>query len=103
MANKAAHETGAGAPIDLAEVQRLVAALEQDLAKVQGGSEDLQSLRDEVEALRQVLRSPQRDERELHRGLTNVRARLENAREAVVEEAFTVAEYVAQIGRMLGM
>lgn len=103
MVNKAAHETGAGGPIDLAEVQRLVGALEQDLAKVQGGSEDLQSLRDEVEALRRVLKSPQHDERELHRGLTNVRARLENAREAVVEEAFTVAEYVAQIGRMLGM
>ncbi|MDA8108522.1 MAG: hypothetical protein M0015_07825 [Betaproteobacteria bacterium] len=103
MVKKAAPESGAGREIDLAEVARLVGALEQDLAKVQGGSEDLQSLRDEVEALRRLLKSPQRDQGEVHRGLRNVRASLENVREAVVEEAITVAEYVAQIGRMLGM
>lgn len=96
-------EGGAEREIDLAEVTRLVGALEQDLAKVRGGSEDVQSLRDEVEALRRVLHSPERDRGEVHRGLSNVRSRLENAREAVVEEAVTVAEYIAQIGHMLGM
>jgi hypothetical protein len=100
---KATGKGGAGREIDLAEVSRLVGALEQDLAKLRGGSEDLQSLRDEVEALRRVLRSPARDRDDVHRGLSNVRSRLENVREAVVDEAITVAEYVAQIGHMLGM
>ncbi|HVC10845.1 MAG TPA: hypothetical protein VNE59_04355 [Burkholderiales bacterium] len=103
MVNEATPETGAGREIDLAEVARLVGALEQDLAKVQGGSEDLQSLREEVEALRRLLRSPERDQGDVHRGLSNIRTNLNNVRDAVVEEAMTVAEYAAQIGRMLGM
>jgi Nuf2, DHR10-like domain len=100
---KATTDGGASREIDLAEATRLVGELEHDLAKLRGGSEDLQSLRDEVEALRRVLRSPARDQGDVHRGLSNVRTRLENVREAVVDEAITVAEYVAQIGHMLGM
>lgn len=103
MVKNARPERGAGRDIDLEEATRLVDALEHDLARLRGGSEDLQLLRDEVEALRLLLKSPQRDRGEVNRSLLSVRASLENAREAVVEEAITVADYVARIGRMLGM
>ena len=46
--------------IDLHEVEKLVEALEQDLKKVQGGTRDIQVLRDEVETLKNVLNSPVR-------------------------------------------
>jgi cell division septum initiation protein DivIVA len=41
--------------VDLGEVARLVEALERDLAKVQGSSEDIRRLRQEVEALKSVV------------------------------------------------
>jgi hypothetical protein len=39
-------------------VKKRVDALERDLAKVRSGSRDLQTLRDEVETLKNVLQSP---------------------------------------------
>jgi hypothetical protein len=45
-------------PVDLNEAARLIDALERDMAKVRGGSADVQRLRDEVEALRKLLDAP---------------------------------------------
>ena len=42
------------AKVDLGQVERLVAALEADLAKVRSGSEDVQALRDEVDSLKRL-------------------------------------------------
>lgn len=104
MADKASKVAGQDRGIDLDEVGRLVAALEEDLAKAKGGaSQDLESLRGEVEALRRLLASPEQPHEDVHRGLTNIRSIMENARDAVIEDAFTVADYVSRIGRMLGM
>lgn len=82
--------------IDLDEVAKLVHALERDLAKVQGSSVDIQRVRDELETLKNVLRSPVRR----HHW---VRDALHDIREGIVAEGAEVGRYVAEIGRILGL
>jgi hypothetical protein len=83
--------------IDLAEVERLVQALERDLENMQGSAENYGALRAEVEALRQALRG---DETQLVREhLHGVHGFLDEA----AETAFKGSRYLADIGRMLGM
>src|SRR6266446_1102985 len=55
--------------IDLERVAQLIDSLEQDLAKVQSGSRDVQLLRDEVETLKNVLNSPIRRHHWVREGL----------------------------------
>jgi len=93
-----------GAPeIDLDEVARLVETLERDLARVRGGSRDMQLLRDEVETLKNVLNSPVRRHHWVRDGLHGVRERIESAVDAAVAEGVQVGRYVAEIGRILGL
>ena len=82
--------------IDLDEVARLIQALERDLEKVRGSSTDVQRVRDEVETLKNVLKSPVRR----HHW---VRDALHDIREGMVAEGAEVSRYVAEIGRILGM
>lgn len=89
--------------IDLEEVSRLVEALERDLAQVRGSSEDVQRLRDEVETLKNVLKSPIRRHHWVRDGLHDVRGRLDDALDAVVGEGIKAGQYIAEIGRILGL
>ncbi|HKO89358.1 MAG TPA: hypothetical protein VJU83_12695 [Burkholderiales bacterium] len=84
-------------PIDLQEVARLVQALEDDLERVQAGSGDLEALRAEVEALRAALHQP--DHHEVRERLQGVHGFLGEAEDT----AFKGAQYIGDIGRMLGM
>ena len=88
--------------IDLKEAARLVAGLEQDLQKFSAGAADLQTVKDEVEALRRVLGSDQKDSA-LRAALHAVRQALERAIETVEGEAIRDWPYIAEIGRILGM
>jgi hypothetical protein len=90
------NETGK-AGVDLDEVSRLVAALERDLEKVRSGAEDVDTLRSEVAQLREALDSPTPAHGEVHEGLHGIRALLQKAEDGLF------ADYVARIGRMLGM
>ena len=85
--------------IDLKEAARLVADLERDLQKLSAGSADLQTVRNEVEALRGVLDSASRKDHGLRAALHAVRQALER----VEGEAIRDWPYIAEIGRMLGM
>ena len=82
--------------VDLEEVAKLVQSIEEDLAGVRTGSRDIQRLRDEVETLKNVLNSPVRR----HHW---VRDALHDIREAVVAEGIKGSQYVAEIGRILGL
>lgn len=84
--------------IDLQEVERLVAAIEADLAKVRSGSESVGALRDEVESLKQLLDAKAHPE-PVHDSLRSVHRLLDE----LVDDAIQGARYVADIGRMLGM
>ena len=89
--------------IDLEEVTKLVHALERDLAKVKKGSRDVQLLRDEVETLKNVLSSPIRRHHWVREGLHAVREAVERGLETVAADGLKAGQYIAEIGRILGM
>lgn len=89
--------------IDLEKVARLIEALELDLARVRTGSEDMQRLRDEVETLKNVLNSPIRRHHWVRDGLHSVRVGLEEKLDSALAEGLKAGQYVAEIGRILGL
>lgn len=89
--------------IDLDEVARLIEALERDLKNVRGRSKDIQRLRDEVETLKNVLKSPVRRHHWVRDALHGIREGIDSALDTAVAEGIQVSRYVAEIGRILGM
>jgi hypothetical protein len=89
--------------VDLEKVAQLVDALERDLAKVRGGSRDMQLLRDEVETLRNVLNSPIRRHHWVREGLHGMRQAIENGLDTVVADGLKARPYILEIGRILGL
>ena len=89
--------------VNLDEAAKLIAALEQDLQKVSGDSSDIQRLRDEVETLKNVLNSPVRRHHWVRDGLHSIRDVFENALDTAVAKGLKGGQYVAEIGRILGM
>lgn len=94
---------GSKTEIDLDEVARLVEALERDLAKLPGGSQDVQRLRDEVETLKNVLNSPIRRHHWVSDSLHGMRTVLEEAIDAAVARGLKTGQYISEIGRILGL
>jgi hypothetical protein len=89
--------------IDLDEVSALVDALERDLLKIEGDSRDVQRLRDEVETLKNLLRSPVRRHHWVRDALHGVREGFDEALDTAVAGGVEASRYVAEIGRILGM
>ena len=89
--------------IDFAAVEKLLHALERDLAKVRGGSSDVQLLQDEVETLKNVLNSPIRRHHWVREGLQGMRHAIEKGLQTAVADGFQASQYIAEIGRILGM
>jgi hypothetical protein len=89
--------------IDIEEVAKLIEALERDLARVRSGSRDLQPLRDEVETLKNVLNSPIRRHHWVREGLHGMREAIESRLESAVADGLKAGQYIAEIGRILGL
>lgn len=89
--------------INLEEAGRLIDELERDLAKVRGGSADVQRLRDEVETLRNVLNSPVRRDSWVTESLHSIRQQLDETVDEAVYEGMTISRYVAEVARILGL
>ena len=89
--------------INLEEAGRLIDELERDLAKVRGGSADVQRLRDEVETLRNVLNSPVRRDNWVTESLHSIRQQLDETVDEAVYEGMTISRYVAEVARILGL
>jgi hypothetical protein len=90
-------------PVDLNEAARLIDALERDLAKVRGGSADVQRLRDEVEALRKLLDAPAPEQHWIADRLHDLRDLLDATVDEAVYEGVTITRYAAELARMLGL
>jgi hypothetical protein len=88
--------------VDLDEAARLVDALERDLAQLKSGRGDLDHLRADVEQLRAALASAQPHE-DVHGGLTGLREKLHAASDELLSDAIKAGDYIARIGRLLGM
>lgn len=85
-------------PVDIAQVEKLVAAIEADLAKVRSGSENVEALRGEVDSLKRLL------DENAHSAPVHDRLRsMHGLLDELVDDAIQGARYVAEIGRMLGM
>jgi len=92
-----------GREVNLDEVQRLIDTLERDLQKVQGSSADIQRIRDEVETLRNLLRSPVRRHHWVRDALHGIREGMHGAVDSAVVEGLEASRYIGEIGRILGM
>ncbi len=82
---------------------KLVAALEKDLQKVTDNSSDVQRLRDEVETLKNVLNSPARRAHWVSEGLQDMHGLFERLKDEAVADSVQTGQYVAEIGRILGL
>ena len=91
-----------GRSIDLEETARLIDALERDLAQLKSGEGNLTHLRADVEQLRVALSSAQA-QNEVHGGLTGLREKLHAASDELLTDAIRTGDYIARIGRLLGM
>jgi hypothetical protein len=89
--------------VDLEEVSRLVAALERDLEQVRGDSAAVQRLKDEVHTLKNVLGSPVRRHHWVRDGLHGIRDAFDHAVDTAKADGLKASQYVAEIGRILGM
>jgi len=91
-----------GPKVDLEETARLIDALERDLAQVRSGQADLEHLRADVEQLRATLASAQPHD-DVHGGLAGLREKLHAAGDELLADAVKTGDYIARIGRLLGM
>jgi len=89
--------------VDLDEVARLIATLERDLQKVRGSSAEIQRIRDEVETLGNLLRSPVRRHHWVRDALNGIREGMHGTVDSAVAEGLEVSRYIGEIGRILGM
>jgi hypothetical protein len=89
--------------IDLAEVHRLVEALERDLRRIDQGEGDVATLREEVRALSEALDRTAHP-RDVAVKLHAVHGQLDEiAATPIGRGTLKAAEYLARIGRMLGL
>ncbi len=98
-----ADESKRGERIDLNEAERLVEALERDLARARRGEVDVGDLRGEVEQLRSALAADEVVHADVHRGLLGVRNRLHALGDELFDDALKAGDYIARLGRLLGM
>jgi len=91
-----------GPKVDIEETARLIDALERDLAQVRSGQADLEHLRADVEQLRATLASAQPHD-DVHGGLAGLREKLHAASDELLADAVKTGDYIARIGRLLGM
>jgi predicted nuclease with TOPRIM domain len=97
------HPSQTPLPVNLDEAQKLVDALERDLAKVRAGAADVDTLREEVDALRGVLSADEPAHADVRERLHGVKSSLESVGETLYEDAVKLGEYLSRIGRMLGL
>lgn len=90
-------------PVDLDAVAELVAQLERDLERARTGGASVDTLRAEVEQLRAALASATPSPDDVSQGLASVRSRLHDLGDELETDAFIGADYLARIGRLLGL
>ena len=83
--------------VDLEEVRKLLDVLEHDLENVTHDPAARQRLKDEVQTLRNVLESPVRRHHWVRDSLHGIREAFDSA------GAAKAGQYIAEIGRILGM
>ena len=99
MGANAEQESASPPSFDFDRVSMLIVELEREIAKAPADAPGLQDLRDEMETLKNVLRSPKAKHHWVGDGLRSIR----DAVRAVKSEIMTDSPTIAEIGRILGM
>jgi hypothetical protein len=89
--------------VDLERINRLVADLEQELAKAPTDSQDLQEVRNEIQTLKNLLGSSRGSHPVAGEELHTVRASIQKMTATIESEVLKDSPYIAEIGRILGM
>jgi hypothetical protein len=89
-------------PFNLERIHALVAELELELANAPPGA-DLQDVRDEIETLKNVLKSPKVKEGWIRESLHSVRNGIEDMTQTVEGTVLKDSPSIAEIGRILGL
>ncbi len=84
---------------DLAKIERLIADLAGEVARAPADAPGVQDLKDEIETLKNVLKSPKTKHHWVEEGLHAVR----DAGQAVRGEVVRESVYLTEIGRILGL
>jgi hypothetical protein len=93
-------------PIDWESVSRLVDQLDQDLNRLEAGKSDDQEtahLKAEIAELRRLLAGGPSAEQQLSAGLLGLRRRLHAFSDELFVDAVRSGDYVARLGRLLGL
>lgn len=88
--------------VDLDAVAQLLAQLERDLERARSGG-SVETLRAEVEQLRQALAATEPSSADVSEGLHGLRARLHEFGDELRSDALTGSDYLTRIGRLLGL
>lgn len=95
---------GTAAPaFNLVRINALVAELERELDKAPADAVHVQDLRDELETLKNVLKSPKVKESWVLESLHSVRTGIEEIGQKVETNVLKDSPYVVEIGRILGL
>ena len=89
--------------INIDEARKLIHALEKDLAGLEKGSADIQTLRDEVEALRSLLATPEPGDSWVKDALHSIHKTIDEGAATAKVDAIIASRYVTAIGKMLGL
>lgn len=89
--------------LDLERINRLISDLEQELANAPEDTPNLQDVKEEIETLKNVLKSPKTKEGWIAEGLHGIRASLQVMTARVEGEVLKDSPYIAEIGRILGL
>lgn len=87
----------------LERISRLVSELEEELAKTPVEIPHVQSLKEEIEALKHVLVSPEEPDERIAERLHTIRHALEDVTARVEGEVLKDSPYITEIGRILGL
>jgi hypothetical protein len=89
-------------PFNLDRIHALIGELEVELANAPPGA-DLQDVRDEIETLKNVLKSPKVKEGWIRESLHSVRTGIEDMTQTVEGTVLKDSPSIAEIGRILGL
>jgi hypothetical protein len=89
-------------PFNLERINALIAELEIELANAPAGA-DLQNVRDEIETLKNVLKSPKVKEGWIRESLHSVRSGIQDMTQSVEGTVLKDSPSIAEIGRILGL
>lgn len=89
--------------IDYEAAKRLAEDLSAKLSKSQGDGDQLRALRDEVDSLRDILNGPNAQHFWVTDRLRSMEAIFERAAVELLADGIKAGNYIAEIGRILGV